>query len=219
MSRPGAASPPQSAGTCKSGRFGRGGTQASSRCGGAGIPGQSRACLASSGPGGPAWLWQVSEGGSGPRWTRGSPAPAVRLLAPPESRPGPAQRRSPQVASVSTAPASVWLHLETPARNAGVLSLCTGPEFGAMRFWFPSYLLFGGSGSPTARGAVSIRPGVCLKLRESSATLGCLHPLGTPKVTAWSAQVAALFQGAGLGDRRAWLERFDVKALEGKGSF
>lgn len=88
-----------------------------------------------------------------------------------------------------------------------------------MRFWFPSYLLFGGSGSPTACGAVSIRPGVCLKLRESSATLGCLHPLGTPKVTAWSAQVAALFQGAGLGDRRAWLERFDVKALEGKGCF
>lgn len=80
MSRPGAASPPQSAGTCKSGRFGRGGTQASSRCGGAGIPGQSRACLASSGPGGPAWLWQVSEGASRPRWTRGSPAPAVRLL-------------------------------------------------------------------------------------------------------------------------------------------
>lgn len=87
LSRPGAASPPQSAGTCKSGRFGRGGTQASSRCGGAGIPGQSRACLASSGPGGPAWLWQVSEGGSGPRWTRGSPAPAVRLLAPPPREP------------------------------------------------------------------------------------------------------------------------------------
>lgn len=88
-----------------------------------------------------------------------------------------------------------------------------------MRFWFLSYLLFGGLG-PRLRAVQSASgPGVCLKLSESSATLGCLHPLGTPKVTAWSAQVAALFQGAGLGDRRSGLERFDVNALEGKGAF
>lgn len=76
--------------------------------------------------------------------------------------------------------------------------LAQSGEPGALGFLsFPLFFGRVGGGSPTVYRAASIRPGVCLKPRECPAAFG--YPTSasnlTPKVIAFPAHVAAVFQG------------------------